>query len=188
MFSLANKLSLASLTFKPTPPVPERKVISSATSLDITRRDSPRDGGLETLTMPPPPPRTLTSLLLRAGSEEPLCRASHNRGRRGSRAPVYLLRPLPQPLPWRSVDIFQIRLQKNTVFICCLCKLRRWVSPFVSHGRVSFFFACFICVCASNWRASRNHHINRTICQSAERASWSSLNLRKFTVTSNDAC
>lgn len=29
MFSLANKLSLASLTFKPTPPVPERKVIST---------------------------------------------------------------------------------------------------------------------------------------------------------------
>lgn len=29
VFSLANKLSLASLTFKPTPPVPERKVIST---------------------------------------------------------------------------------------------------------------------------------------------------------------
>lgn len=99
MFSLANKLSLASLTFKPTPPVPERKVISSATSLDITRQDSPTDGGLETLTMPPP----RHALLLVCYSA--LDQRSHSAGpviieaTEGAEPPATSSGPSPNPRP-----------------------------------------------------------------------------------------
>lgn len=112
-------------------------------------------------TTPLPPSHTLPSLRLRAGSEEPLCRASHNRGRSGSRVPVCLLQPLPPPSPWRSINISQIRLQKNTVFIRRLCKLRRRVSPFVSRGQVFSCFAYFfffLCMCIQLRRVSELSH------------------------------
>lgn len=102
--------------------MPEQEVISTASSLDITYWDSPRDGDCT-------PSLSLSSsaslwlhVALRpiSGSEEPVCGASHNRGCRGSRVPA--LRPR------RSINISQIRLQKNTVFIQDLCKLWRRVS------------------------------------------------------------
>lgn len=55
MFSLANNISLAPVTFKPTPPVPQWKVISSAPRLARRWRLGDPPHAL-------PPPHTLTSL------------------------------------------------------------------------------------------------------------------------------
>lgn len=70
------------------------------------------------VSLPPPgSDRLHVALCPISGSEEPVCRASHNRGCGGSRAPALL--------PRRSIRISQIRLQKNTVFIqdCVNCGL-----------------------------------------------------------------
>lgn len=82
----------------------------------------------------------LCQSMAHVGSEEPVCRASHNRGCRGSRATP------PTPQPWGSINISQIRLQKNTVFIRDLCKLWRRVSPSILCGEPFLSFVCIWCL------------------------------------------
>lgn len=50
------------------------------------------------------------------------------------------------PQPWGSINISQIRLQKNTVFIRDLCKLWRRVSPSILCGESFLSFVCIWCL------------------------------------------
>lgn len=83
------------------------------------------------------------SLPLPVGGSTPLCVQSVDQ-RSQSAEPVIIeaaegAEPLPPPTPSqprRSINISQIRLQKNTVFIQDLCKLWRRVS--LSHSFLSF--------------------------------------------------
>lgn len=70
------------------------------------------------------------------------------RGCGGSRFPPP--HPTPPSSPTRrSINISQIRLQKNTVFILNLCKLRKRVSPSTLCGEPFPFF--FFCLTEVSW-------------------------------------
>lgn len=74
--------------------------------------------------------------------------------------------PLP-PSPWRSINISQIRLQKNTVFIRDLCKLWRRVSPSILCGE-TFFLLSALCV----WQKFAYFRLKRVTDLHINRASW----------------
>lgn len=113
---------------------------------------------------PPHPPTTTFSLAL------PVCGSTLDQ-RSQSAEPVIIeaaegAEPLP-PSPWRSINISQIRLQKNTVFIRFLCKLWRRVSPSILCGE-PFFLLSALCV----WQKFAYFRLKRVTDLHINRASW----------------
>lgn len=118
--------------------MPEQEVISAASSYTSFAEIHPEMATANSLSLSLSSSASLwlhVALRSISGSEEPVCKASHNRSCRGSRVPAPPFR--------RSINISQIRLQKNTVFIRDLCKLWRRVSLSALCGETFFLLSAF---------------------------------------------
>lgn len=142
------------LCVKRTPPVPEQEVISAVSSYHLQRFTQ-----RWRLQSPSPLLFSSASPWLMLDQRSQSAEAVIIEAAEGAEP--------PPPQPRGSINISQIRLQKNTVFIRDLCKLWRRVSPSILCGEPFFLLSAF-----GVWQKFAYFRLKRVTDLHINRASW----------------